>query len=57
MQLYIFITVQMLAYFYTEYLYNFFHLQGGEGAGAGASPPPLNTPLNKLYMQLVIVYG
>ena len=45
MQLYMFKTVQILAYFYTEYLYIFFTSKGG--GRAGSSPPPLNTPLHK----------
>ena len=36
MQLGIFITVQILAYFYTEYLYNFFTSKGG---GQAQGPP------------------
>ena len=50
MQLYIFITVQILTYLYTEYLYNFFTSKGGWGAGARA--PPLDTPLKEFHMKL-----
>jgi len=51
MQLYIFITVQILTYFYTEYLYKFFHLQGGEGRRKA----PLNTPLGESTLLLLLL--
>ena len=45
MQLYIFITVQILAYFYTEYLYNFFTSKGGGQAQGPPKYAPASTPL------------